>query len=99
MNKTAIFIDVQNIYYTVKEKYNCHFNYNSFWDVVTSDRKVIKAIAYAIDKGDKKQIHFQKILQRIGFEVKLKPFIQRGDGSVKGDWDVGITVDMMDYAK
>jgi len=31
--------------------------------------------------------------------VKLKPFIQRSDGSAKGDWDVGITIDMMDYAQ
>jgi uncharacterized LabA/DUF88 family protein len=31
--------------------------------------------------------------------VKLKPFIQRADGSAKGDWDVGITLDAMDYAE
>jgi len=30
--------------------------------------------------------------------VKLKPYIQRRDGSAKGDWDVGITIDVMDYA-
>jgi uncharacterized LabA/DUF88 family protein len=37
-------------------------------------------------------------LRAIGFEVKLKPFIQRHDGSAKGDWDVGIALDMMEYA-
>jgi len=99
MERVAIFVDVQNIYYTVKQNYNCHFNYNAFWTDVTSERKVIKAIAYAIDKGDKKQIKFQQILENIGFEVKLKPFIQRSDGSAKGDWDVGITLDMIDYAE
>jgi len=99
MERVAIFVDVQNIYYTVKQNYNCHFNYNAFWADVTSKRKVIKAIAYAIDKGDKHQIQFQQILKRIGFEVKLKPFIQRCDGSSKGDWDIGITLDMLDYAK
>lgn len=36
---------------------------------------------------------FQNALRTIGFEVKLKPFIQRTDGSAKGDWDVGITLD------
>ena len=34
----------------------------------------------------------------MGFTVKLKPFIQRSDGSAKGDWDVGITIDVMDQA-
>jgi uncharacterized LabA/DUF88 family protein len=42
---------------------------------------------------------FQRILENIGFEIKLKPFIQRSDGSAKGDWDVGITIDVLDYAK
>ena len=99
MERVAIFVDVQNIYYTVKQNYNCHFNYNAFWTDVTSERKVIKAIAYATDKGDKKQIKFQQILKNIGFEIKLKPFIQRSDGSAKGDWDVGITLDMIGYAE
>jgi uncharacterized LabA/DUF88 family protein len=30
--------------------------------------------------------------------VKLKPYIQRRDGSAKGDWDVGITIDVMEIA-
>ncbi|ETW94981.1 MAG: nuclease [Candidatus Entotheonella factor] len=99
MEKTSIFVDVQNIYYTTKQYYNCHFNYNTFWNRVTTNRKIVKAIAYAIDRGDEKQRQFQNILKGIGFELKLKPFIQRRDGSVKGDWDVGITLDVMEYAK
>jgi len=99
MEKVAVFVDVQNIYYTTKQFHNCHFNYNAFWAKVTSNREVVKAIAYAIDRGDKKQRQFQNILRGIGFELKLKPFIQRSDGSRKGDWDVGITLDVMEYAK
>lgn len=30
--------------------------------------------------------------------MKLKPFIQRADGSAKGDWDVGITLDVIETA-
>ena len=99
MEKVSVFVDVQNIYYTTKDYYNCHFNYNAFWAKATSDREVVKAIAYAIDKGDEKQKQFQNILRGIGFEVKLKPFIQRSDGSTKGDQDVGITLDVIEYAK
>lgn len=99
MEKVSIFMDVQNIYYTTKQSHNCHFNYNAFWDKATSNRKIVTAIAYAIDRGDEKQKQFQNILKDIGFEIKLKPFIQRRDGSAKGDWDVGITIDMMEFAK
>jgi uncharacterized LabA/DUF88 family protein len=99
VKRVAIFVDVQNIFYTVKESYGCHFNYTAFWETVTSGREVVHAYAYAIDRGDLKQIRFQQILQSIGFEVKLKPFIQRSDGSAKGDWDVGITLDMIEFGR
>ena len=99
MKKVAIFVDGQNIYYTTKQIHKCHFDYNAFWAKATSNRKVVEAIAYAIDRGDEKQKQFQNILKGIGFELKLKPFIQRSDGSAKGDWDVGIALDIMEYAK
>ena len=99
MEKISIFVDVQNIYYTTKHSFGRHFNYNRFWQKITKGREVVKAIAYAIDRGEKKQIDFQNILRDIGFEVKLKPFIKRKDGSAKGDWDVGITIDILDYAQ
>ena len=99
MNKVAIFADVQNIYYTVKQQYQCHFDYGAFWEQVTSGRSLVKAIAYATDKGDRKQKDFQQILERMGFEIKLTPFLQRRDGSAKGDWDVGIALDILEYAK
>jgi uncharacterized LabA/DUF88 family protein len=98
MEKVAIFVDVQNIYYTVKQSYQRHFNYNAFWSRATAGREVVAAFAYAIDKGDSRQQGFQQILRNIGFEVKLKPYIQRSDGSAKGDWDVGITLDVIEYA-
>lgn len=99
MEKVTVFVDVQNVYYTTKQAYACNFDYNVFWSQVTSNRKVIKAIAYAIESKEEKQRQFQNILRAIGFDVKLKPFIQRSDGSAKGDWDVGITIDVMEYAK
>jgi uncharacterized LabA/DUF88 family protein len=98
MPTVALFVDVQNIYYTTKQAYQRHFNYQAFWQQATAGREVSTAIAYAIDKGDSKQQGFQKILKNIGFDVKLKPFIQRTDGSAKGDWDVGITLDVIEYA-
>ena len=98
MDRVAVFVDVQNVYYTVKQIYGCHFDYRAFWNQVTAGREVVRALAYAIDRKDQKQIQFQQILESIGFEVKLKPFIQRSDGSAKGDWDVGITLDMIELA-
>lgn len=96
LKKVAIFVDVQNIFYTTRQAHGRNFDYNAFWRTATADREVVAATAYAIDKGDEKQRQFQNILRAIGFTVKLKPYIQRADGSAKGDWDVGLTIDVMD---
>ena len=98
MKRVSIFIDVQNIYYTTKQIFKSNFDYNKFRKKTTNDREVVAAFAYTTNRNDTKQIQFQNILRGIGFEVKLKPFISRNDGSSKGDWDVGITIDVMDYA-
>jgi uncharacterized LabA/DUF88 family protein len=98
METVAVFVDVQNIYYTTRQFFSRHFDYKRFWAEVTRDRKVVAAIAFAIDRDDQKQKQFQNILRAIGFEVKLRPYIQRNDGSAKGDWDVGITLDVLEYA-
>lgn len=99
METVSILVDVQNVYYTTKQAFGRNFDYNSFWAKATKNRKVVKAVAYAIDRGDAKQRQFQNILKAIGFEIKLKPYIQRSDGSAKGDWDVGIALDAMEYAE
>jgi len=99
METVSILIDVQNVYYTTRDAYRRHFDYRKFWTAATKNRKLVQATAYAIDRQDQQQIKFQNILKTIGFEVKLKPFIQRSDGSAKGDWDVGIALDAMAYAE
>ena len=98
MKKIAVFADVQNLYYTVRQAYGCHFNYAALWADISARGQIVEAYAYAIDRGDSKQQQFQQILRNLGFTVKLKPYIQRSDGSAKGDWDVGITIDVLDAA-
>jgi len=99
MKTIAIFADVQNIYYTTRDAYGRQFNYRALWKQLSEEGKIVIANAYATQKGDDKQHKFQKALEHIGFNVKLKPYIQRSDGSAKGDWDVGITIDVMEKAK
>lgn len=98
MKRVALFIDVQNIYYTVRDTYQGFFNYQSLWDQLSAEFTIISADAYAIESINPKQKSFQQTLRNIGFNVNLKPYIQRADGSAKGDWDVGIAIDMMDAA-
>lgn len=99
MEKIAIFVDVQNIYYTTRHAYSRQFNYRRFWQHISHQGDIILANAYAINKGDQQQQKFQSALKHIGFDIKLKPYIQRSDGSAKGDWDVGIAIDVLENAE
>lgn len=96
--RVAVFVDVQNIYYTTRAEFARQFNYSELWRRVAELGDIVRATAYAIDRNDAGQRKFQNALRHIGFDVRLKPFIQRRDGSAKGDWDVGIAIDVLEAA-
>jgi len=98
MKRIAVFVDVQNIYYTTKQAFDRSFDYRKFWQDLEFMGDIVLANAYAIASNNDGQQRFQSALRAIGFDVKLKPYIQRRDGSAKGDWDVGITIDVIDAA-
>lgn len=98
MTRIALFADVQNIYYTTRERYARAFDYRAAWARIAADGDIVEARAYATMRGDEGQQRFQRALRYIGFELRLKPYIRRADGSAKGDWDVGITIDVLDSA-
>ena len=98
MNRIAVFADVQNVYYTTRDAYARQFDYRALWQRIAATGEIVHAYAYAIERGDPQQQKFQRALEHIGFTVKRKPYIQRRDGSAKGDWDVGITIDVLDLA-
>ena len=91
MNKIAIFVDVQNIYFTTRDTYS--------QQEISAQGEITRAIAYATQRDDDQQTRFHDALKHIGFTLKLKPYIQRSDGSAKGDWDVGIAIDVMETSK
>lgn len=98
MKKLGVYVDVQNIYYTVKQMYNSHFNYFHFLNTVKANKKLINAYAYATNRNDLNQRRFQGRLASFGFKLKLIDYIVRSDGSAKGNWDTGICLDLLkDY--
>ena len=99
VKKIAVFVDVQNIYYTTRQAYGRQFDYRKLMKRISTGGEVVSATAYAIHRNDEKQLKFQNALKQMGFTVKLKPYIQRSDGSAKGDWDVGIAIDVLETAK
>ncbi len=99
MKKIAMFVDVQNIYYTTRQAYGRQFDYRKLMKRIRTEGEIVSATAYAVHRNDEKQLKFQNALKQMGFTIKLKPYIQRSDGSAKGDWDVGLAIDVLEAAK
>ena len=70
-NRIAIFVDVQNVYYTARQAYGRQFDYREFWRLIAGQGEIVKANAYATHRGDAGQLKFQSALKYIGFSVKL----------------------------
>ncbi len=64
----------------------------------SQNRKIIRAIAYAIESQIPDEENFFEILEDIGYEVKKKPLKEYYGGAKKGDWDLGIAIDALKMA-
>jgi uncharacterized LabA/DUF88 family protein len=96
--RIGVFVDVQNMYYSARNLYKKKVDFKSLLLDVISKRKLIRAIAYVIKADVKDESQFYDALERMGFEVKAKDIQVFVDGSKKGDWDVGIAMDVMRLA-
>jgi len=93
--RVGVFVDVQNLYYSARNIYNSRVNFNQVLDAAVADRRLIRAIAYAIEADEPQEKTFFDALDKAGFEVKKKPLQTWASGHQKGDWDVGIAMDII----
>jgi len=97
--RTGVFVDVQNMYYSAKHQYKCKVNFKTILRDAVANRQIIRAIAYVISADVKDEQNFYDALQDMGFEVKAKELQTFYGGEKKGDWDVGIAMDVMRLAQ
>jgi len=96
--RIGVFVDVQNMYYSAKHLYNSKANFRTILREAISGRKLIRAVAYVIKADVKDENTFYDALEEMGFEVKSKDLQVFYGGAKKGDWDVGIAMDVMRLA-
>ncbi len=97
--RVAILVDVQNMYHSAKKTYGRNLSYSKLISQAVHGRKLIRAIAYLLDREGVDQGAFIEHLSNCGFEVRRKNLIERADGSRKGDWDLGIAADAIALSK
>jgi len=96
--RVAVFVDVQNMYYTARHLYQSKVNFGAILKEVVADRKLIRAIAYAVKAQMPEEGTFFDALTKSGFDVKTKDLQVFVDGSKKADWDVGLAMDVIKMA-
>ncbi|MBS3816725.1 MAG: NYN domain-containing protein [Candidatus Thermoplasmatota archaeon] len=93
--RVGIFVDVQNMYYSARNVYSNKVDFESLLKKAQQNRKVTRAVAYAIESETPDEANFFDLLEEIGFEVKKKPLKEYYGGAKKGDWDMGIAIDAL----
>lgn len=91
----AIFIDVQNLYYSARHLYNKKVNFSEIIKTALAGRKLIRAIAYVVSTKSGEEKPFFEALSKIGIETREKELQEFWGGAKKADWDVGIAIDMI----
>lgn len=96
--RVGVFVDVQNMYYSAKHLYNTKVNFNAILKEAVAGRSLIRAFCYVVKADMKEESHFFDALEKIGFEVRIKELQTFYGGAKKGDWDVGLAMDMIRMA-
>jgi len=95
--RVGVFVDVQNVFYAARQ-FNARVDFEKLLEATVGKRRLIKAVAYVIQSPEVDQTSFVSMLQQKSYEVKRKDLRLRSDGSAKGDWDMGMAIDMIGLA-
>jgi uncharacterized LabA/DUF88 family protein len=93
--RVGVFVDVQNMYYSAKNLYGAKVDFGKVLSSAVAGRKLIRAFAYVIKADVGAEKDFFGALEKIGYEVKEKDLQVFLGGSKKGDWDVGLCMDVV----
>ena len=96
--RVGVFVDVQNLYYSARHLYSSKVDFKAVLRDATNGRKLIRAFAYVIKADVKDEHNFFEALENMGYDVRAKDLQVFVGGHKKGDWDVGIAMDIVKLA-
>lgn len=112
--RVAVFVDGANLYHSIKSYYKGVLDYARLLSAAVDGRKLLRATFYIVEKQQETDDpqntpsarSFVYNLNKFGYKVRSKPLVvhetltPEGERtySHKGDWDIGIVVDMMRLA-
>jgi uncharacterized LabA/DUF88 family protein len=112
--RVAVFVDGANLYHSIKSYYKGVLDYDRLLSAAVGDRELFRATFYIVEKQETDEAQgtpsarsFVYNLNKFGYKVRSKPLVVHetlapdGERTVshKGDWDIGVVVDMMRLAE
>ncbi len=95
--RIGVFVDVQNMFYAAKKQHEARLDYVKLLRHIVKGRRLVTAIAYVIENPEIDQTSFFSLLSHHSFKIRKKPLIQRADGSQKGDCDMEIALEILNF--
>ncbi len=96
--RVAVFIDVQNLYYSARNLYKAKVNFKEVLQAGLAQRKLIRAFAYVVRTKTGEEKPFFDALTKLGIETRVRDLQEFIGGLKKADWDVGIVIDAIRVA-
>jgi uncharacterized LabA/DUF88 family protein len=97
-DKVGVFFDMSNLYFAARDL-GIRVDYTKLLDFLTAGRRLHRAYAYvAVASEDSTAIPFLTWLRRNGFRVVTKSIKRFSDGTIKGDLDMELAVDLLTQA-
>lgn len=93
--RVGVFIDASNMYFSAQNLYKSVVNFQSILKTAVADRQLVRAFIYVIEGDNEKEKEFFSAMEDMGYEVRSKPLQVFHGGAKKGDWDVGLTIDVV----
>lgn len=91
--RVAVFIDVQNMYYSARNLYRAKVNFREILRTAVGGRRLVRAFAYVVRTKTGEEGPFFEALVKLGFETRVRDLQEFYGGLKKADWDVGIVID------
>lgn len=93
--RVGVFIDASNMYFSAQKLYQANVNFKNILQTAVADRNLVRAFIYVIEGDKEREKDFFQAMEDMGYEVRSKPLQIFHGGAKKGDWDVGLTIDVV----
>ncbi|MBN2372197.1 NYN domain-containing protein [bacterium] len=93
--RVGVFVDVQNMFYSAKNLYHGRLDFEKFLEFALQERKLVQATAYIVKTPEIDQSKFINLLHDNAYVVKTLDLKTGTNGYAKGNWDVGIAMDIL----